>query len=510
MGAAAKFPVVFNQTFIEATRETGYRSTSAAVSELVDNSVQAGAKNVRIFIREVKRNEAGGIELSVLDDGSGMNAKTLRRALQFGGSMRFDDRTGFGRFGMGLPNSSVSQARRVDVFTWRAPNLCLVSHLDVDDIAAGHVDEIPDVRRCALPRWVQEHRSFSGTLVIWSKCDRLDNRRISTIVRKLHEPLGRVFRYFIWKGVRIWINGEPVSGVDPLYLHESTPIKGAVPFGDPLMFEVRVPGQPGKTSMVRVRFSELPVAKWHDMPVEEKRKHGIVDGAGLSIMRANREVDYGWWFFGAKRRENYDSWWRGELSFEPALDELFAITHSKQGINPTQEVRDILTPDLEAVARQLNSRVQAAFAAVKAAPPKPAPAPMPAPRITMKAAPVAMRLEVRASAPAIASAAASPRSREIKKGPSYDVVVRSLGSSGIFEADFSEGRWRLVLNSDHPFYRKAYEPLRGPSGATARRYLEQLLLSHGQAIGRGRKRIGTASLHDSWAQNLAELLEVDG
>ena len=47
MGAAAKFPIVLNQTFIEATRETGYRSTAAAVAELVDNSVQAGAKNIR-------------------------------------------------------------------------------------------------------------------------------------------------------------------------------------------------------------------------------------------------------------------------------------------------------------------------------------------------------------------------------------------------------------------------------------------------------------------------------
>ncbi|HEY7427684.1 MAG TPA: hypothetical protein VH682_25870 [Gemmataceae bacterium] len=71
------------------------------------------------------------------------------------------------------------------------------------------------------------------------------------------------------------------------------------------------------------------------------------------------------WFFGANRRQNYASWWRGEISFEPELDELFAISHSKQGINPTVELREILTPDMEAVARQLNGRVQAAFAAVK-------------------------------------------------------------------------------------------------------------------------------------------------
>ena len=81
---------------------------------------------------------------------------------------------------------------------------------------------------------------------------------------------------------------------------------------------------------------------------------------------------------------------------------------------------------------------------------------------------------------------------------------------GIFEVELSQNRWRLILNSDHPFYRKVYEPLRGPVGATARRHVEQLLLAHGQTIGRGRKRIDTASLRDSWAQKLSDLLEVDG
>jgi hypothetical protein len=191
MAETAKFPIVLNKTFIEATRDTGYRSTAAAVAELVDNAIQAGAKNVRVFVREAEGDAGGAPVLSVLDDGSGMDSQTLRRALQFGGSMRFGDRSGLGRFGMGLPNASVSQARHLEVFTWRAPNVCIASHLDVDDIAHGQLDEIPTVRRSSLPKWAQEHRGFSGTLVVWTRCDRLDNRRISTIVRKLHEPLGR-------------------------------------------------------------------------------------------------------------------------------------------------------------------------------------------------------------------------------------------------------------------------------------------------------------------------------
>jgi len=510
MAEAVKFPIVLNQTFIEATRDTGYRSTAAAVAELVDNAIQAKAKKVRIFVRDHAGGEGGVAEVAVLDDGTGMDSVTLRRALQFGGSMRFGDRTGLGRFGMGLPNASVSQARHVEVFTWRAPNVCIASHLDVDDIAAGQVAEIPTVRRSSLPKWAQEYRGFSGTLVIWSKCDRLDNRRISTVVRKLHEPLGRVFRHFLWRGVKVWVNGEPVTAIDPLFLHPSTTLKGAVPFGEPLTFEVRIPGRPGKTSVVTVRFSELPVAQWHDLPVEDKRKYRIVNGAGLSILRANREVDYGWWFFGAKRRENYDSWWRGELSFDPDLDELFAITHSKQGINPTLEVREILTPDLEAVARQLNSRVQAAFAAVKHSGPQPQPStPAPAPE-PERPAPSSRQTEARPAGNGKPAPGRRPeRGNEPEERPEYTVSVERLEGEEFFEARVAGGRWCLVLKSDHAFYRQVYEPLRGPAGNSLRRHLERLLLAHAKAEAEKPKarRSGPGALRVSWGNQLADLLE---
>jgi hypothetical protein len=512
MAEAAKFPIILNQTFIEATRDTGYRSTAAAVAELVDNAVQAKAKNVHIFVREDAGDGTGAPGLAVLDDGSGMDGATLRRALQFGGSMRFGDRSGLGRFGMGLPNASVSQARRLDVFTWRAPNACIASYLDVDDIAAGQVEEIPTVRRSSMPKWAQEYKGFSGTLVTWSKCDRLDNRRVSTIVRKLHEPLGRMFRHFLWPGVKIWVNGELVTAIDPLFLHPSTPLKGAAPFGEPLTFEVRVPGKPAKTAVVTVRFSELPVAQWHDLPVEDKRKYRIVNGAGLSILRAKREVDYGWWFFGAKRRENYDSWWRGELSFDPDLDELFAITHSKQGINPTHELREILTPDLEAVARQLNGRVQASFAAVKHSGPRLQCSTLEEAPQRDRPAPSPRQAEVHPNGNGKPAPPRRPeQGREADADPEYAVSVERLEGEEFFEARAVAGRWCLVLNSGHAFYRQVYEPLRGPAGNSLRRQLERLLLAHAKAEAEKPKarRSGPVPLRASWANQLAELLEGD-
>jgi len=72
-----------------------------------------------------------------------MSASDLRTALQFGGSGRFNDRNGSGRFGMGLPNSSLSQARRLEVFTWQKHKQVLCCHLDADEIAQGKMSKVP-------------------------------------------------------------------------------------------------------------------------------------------------------------------------------------------------------------------------------------------------------------------------------------------------------------------------------------------------------------------------------
>lgn len=104
------FSIVALDRFIEATRDSGYKGTQSAVAELVDNSIQAAATRVWLNVRRTD-DEEHPIEVSVTDNGSGMDAFTLRQALRFGGSSRFDDRSGLGRYGMGLPNSSLSQAR---------------------------------------------------------------------------------------------------------------------------------------------------------------------------------------------------------------------------------------------------------------------------------------------------------------------------------------------------------------------------------------------------------------
>ena len=109
-----------------------------------------------------------------------------------------------------------------------------------------------------------------------------------------------------------------------------------------------------------IKFSELPVKDWYSLSASDKRRKGITRASGISILRAGREIDYGWFFVGSKRRQNYDDWWRCEVEFDPVLDEEFGLSHTKQQISPSDNLTEILTPMIEPIARSLSSRVREA------------------------------------------------------------------------------------------------------------------------------------------------------
>ncbi|MGW6504287.1 ATP-binding protein [Nonomuraea angiospora] len=434
--------------FLLATRDTGYKTTALVMAELIDNSIQAGAVNVGVEV------SSGGdsrmpVEIAVTDDGEGMDADTLAVALTFGGTSRFNDRSSLGRYGMGLPNGTLSRSRRVEVYTWRGPK-CLRSVLDLDQITARGEDALPCVQAVARPHGIT---SENGTLVRLLRCDRVEYRRPSALAKKLEGELGRIYRHFLTSGLRLTINGREVSACDPLFLLDGSAWTGGRQFGDTLAY--RVPTPSGKGGIF-VRFSELPVDRWHDLPVEEKKARGITSAPCISVVRAGREIDRGWFFMGGKRRENYDDWWRCEISFEPVLDELFGITNSKQAISPGSELLDMLGPDLEPIARALNNRVRRQFEMVRSVVPLGA-AEKQAGRVDSALPPMPPRRD------AIPEGveqilAASQRRKTAGAGP-YQIVVTDLPDTQAFDIVVRDEQLWLLLNSRHPLYRDLYGPL---------------------------------------------------
>jgi hypothetical protein len=105
---------------IKAMRTSGYRDTAHALAELIDNSLQAGedantCTQVEVLCLDktelvTERRRRRIDRIAVYDNASGMDAETLRIALQFGNGRHLarDRQRGIGKFGMGLPNASIS------------------------------------------------------------------------------------------------------------------------------------------------------------------------------------------------------------------------------------------------------------------------------------------------------------------------------------------------------------------------------------------------------------------
>ena len=495
-------PIVDTANFLLATRDTGYRSTPQAIAEFIDNALQAEATRIDVTISQ-SRNRDLPLEVTITDDGHGMTSAELAKALTFGGSSRFDDRAFLGRYGMGLPNGALSRARRVEVYSWQGREV-LWTRLDIDELSASRVRALPPIE--VAPSLPFRPTTPSGTVVRLVRCDRLEYKRTGWLARRLEEELGRIYRRFLGAGVTMNVNSHSVTAIDPLFLQVGSRSTGATSFGDELTYKLEGRNGGGE---VRVRFVELPIDQWHGLTSDEKRELGVTGAPTVSVLRADREIDRGWFFMGQKRHENYDDWWRCEVRFSPELDELFGITHSKQSIVPTEELLQALVPDLEGIARALNSRVRQRFELVKAA--------VPLGEAERQAGRAERSLPALPRRRSNVPAALAELVRVVEQGlgehhAPYRIVATELPTTGAFEIVQRDPGLLILLNSRHPLYRDLYGPLAASDSGRDQEIAKQVALAL-LAVARaevstwqGRRQTEGTTFRQTWADVLATFL----
>jgi len=349
------FPIIPQNLSISAMRSSGYRDTAHALAELIDNSVQAGEDSgSRTEVEVICIDEApvdGRRQISrvaVYDNAKGMNPALLRKALQFGNGSRLEksQQKGIGKFGMGLPNSSISQCKRVDVWTWQEGKVHH-AYLDVQEIQDGVMTEVPEPRLSEIPsEWralIAGNVEAHGTLVVWSKLDRVSWKQSTTLLRHTEFISGRVYRHFIDdKSVRIRLAAYEsktktsvfesfVKANDPLYLMSGTNAPGPfsqkpafVMFGQPLVLAVAHNGV------------EHPVTITASICKPETRREGgtkaigqhAQKNQGISVVRAKRELELNHSF--TNSYDTRERWWGIEVQFDPGLDDVFGVTNNKQ------------------------------------------------------------------------------------------------------------------------------------------------------------------------------------
>ncbi|MFC5247362.1 ATP-binding protein [Streptomyces nigrescens] len=378
-----RLPLFLAGQALASFRDSGY-SLSAAISEVVDNSLEATARNILVRMDEEPAEGRHGKNrvwrISFADDGSGMDDGALHRYPQVGHSSRYMRTDTIGKYGVGAKLSALNYGRRIDVWSrtssasdWRHVWFDLDDALAEEELANGQsagIDPptskpVPDDLRDLLP-------DDAGTLVVWSKIDRLEDGRHSedfkSLVGEVKKELSRTFRYFIDDGQRIEVNGEQLLAHDPLFLlsgtwaesvldgyskSESSQDMGSA-FTEENRDAVLIADEPlpvgTHTAQLRVTLYPPAATRSRQMGGDDvARRMRIPDNEGrISFVRRRREISYTNVprIFGRRVAEP-DRFIGIEVAFGPELDAYFGVRHVKRGAEPHAELRDQLRKELK-------------------------------------------------------------------------------------------------------------------------------------------------------------------
>ena len=376
------YDIVPTRLAVKAMRDNGYKNPAYAIAELMDNAIQAGATQVELLCGEEKvlrrqRMRSQIKQIAVLDNGSGMDANVLRIALQFGNGMYLEPErhTGMGRFGMGLPSSSISQCKKVEVWTWQdGVDSAIYSYIDLDQVEKGSLTQVPAPEPRKISQvWRDAGSAFaeSGTLVVWSKIDRCMWRTASTIIKNSEFLIGRIYRRFLVdERVKIRMacfeldspleakeqeNEKCALPNDPLYLMTNTscPRPDNIPlgesifelWGEEMVFAIEFQDQVHEVK-IRYSYAKEKAREGHNPGARPYGKHAARN-VGVSIIRAERELD-----LDAAWSDPFaatDRWWSVEVEFPPTLDGIFGVTNNKQA---ARYFSDLAKVDLETLLEE--------------------------------------------------------------------------------------------------------------------------------------------------------------
>ncbi len=213
---------------VEAMRSMGY-TPPTALADLIDNSITANAKNIRIRMSPPRSSKPGGYVV-VEDDGKGMPPDRLAEAMRWGGNgpdqpRRSDD---LGRFGLGLKTASISLGRRLTVASRSAGEPLRILRWDLDHVAKAGWRMLegpdPDAEPLVAQSALGVDPTAIGTMVIVTHLDRLAirsslasnlERNEAALSARIAEHLGMVFHRFLAEGLRIRLGASDLAAWDP-------------------------------------------------------------------------------------------------------------------------------------------------------------------------------------------------------------------------------------------------------------------------------------------------------
>lgn len=336
---------------IHGLRDTGYDFYTAA-ADIIDNSIAANAENININI-ELTRDGRKFVYFG--DDGYGMDYEGLHNAMRYGAKIR-ENLASLGKFGLGLKTASSSVCLKYSLISrTEATKPLLKLTWDLEHVANVNAWEMFDEPVSEDEQEVfEELCGESGTLVVWSRCDRLlskaydepggtkEQNAIKNRREKLSEHCALIFHKFLnpedeeHRTVNITVNGKPVKFWNPFYPERSVQVLPERLTALPIQRE------DGSVYEATVKAWILPHAK--DMTKEENKSYAKISnrGQGFYIHREGRVIHHGGYLGLWRSDDPHWSLLRIEFDFGHELDEAFRVDVKKSRILLDPALEDAL------------------------------------------------------------------------------------------------------------------------------------------------------------------------
>jgi len=325
---------------IEGLRDTGYEFKTA-VADIIDNSIAAEATKIDLRLSMDYR---GKIQLSIADNGIGMDYDGLLNAMKYG-SRRRPKPSSLGKFGLGLKTASTAFCRKLSVLSrasGKAP-ICQATW-DLNHVVSEEKWELllpePDREGVACLEKIAPRQA--GTVVLWDEIDRLlqkeyadpGGRTAQSALKKaknnLADHIGLVFQRFLDtddsrsnQHVEIFLDGIKIEPWDPYCEGRSELVAQEQ--------AVEVELERGKKAFFSVRAFVLPRREEFGDDVQMKLARISTDRQGIYIYRENRLIHEASWL-GMFTKEPHFSLLRVDFSFDNRLDDAFHVDIKKSRI----------------------------------------------------------------------------------------------------------------------------------------------------------------------------------
>lgn len=318
---------------MESMRSLGY-SFDTAIADLIDNSVSAQAKHIKILL-----DPSDDPQLIIFDDGRGMSSDALQEALRFGSRGPADTRDEFdlGRFGLGLKSASLSQCRRLVVvskhdgflsgFSWDLDVVIETGEWSVMEYSQEDIEQLPSIDLFNLVE--------SGTYVLLQNFDRISasshdiKKTLDGLIETAEDHLALVFHRIISEDkVNIIINGRPIEPRDPfLENHKSTQ---------------RLREQSISIDDKQITLQPYILPHRSKLTKDDMRKVGGSDdlrtNQGFYIYRCKRLIIWGTWFR-LLGKDELNKLARVKVDIPNSLDEIWSIDVKKSTANLPDKIR---------------------------------------------------------------------------------------------------------------------------------------------------------------------------